>query len=42
MKFLSKIYLNLMSKQGVSKLIKNVQKVMKIEELRQMEEDISN
>ena len=42
MKFLSRAYMDLTSKKGLSKLMANVNKVIQIEELRRIEEEISN
>ena len=42
MKFLSRAYLDLMNKNGVNKMMNNVMKVMKMEELRKLEEEASN
>ena len=42
LQFLSGTYMNIMNKTGVSKLMKRIHEVVKIEELRSIEEDFSN
>jgi hypothetical protein len=41
LKYLSEAYMSLMTKTGVKKLITRINKVVKLEELRRIEEDVS-